>query len=106
MQGASRDALAQAWTFVERQLSRSGDEHHEASAVGDELFGVVDVLDAQVGLRRALSDPSIDGARKAGLVKAVLGTHVSDITLRIVTDVVRARWSRMRGSRRSLCSRC
>jgi len=96
MQGASRDALAQAWTFVERQLARSGDEHHEATAVGEELFGVVDLLDAQVGLRRALSDPSIEPARKAGLVKAVLGSHVSDTTLRIVTDVVRARWSRMR----------
>jgi F-type H+-transporting ATPase subunit delta len=96
MQGASRDALAQAWTFVERQLSRSGDEHHEAVAVGEELFGVVTVLDAQVGLRRALSDPSIDGDRKAGLVAAVLESHVSDVTLRIVTEVVRARWSRMR----------
>jgi F-type H+-transporting ATPase subunit delta len=96
MQGASRDALAQAWTFVERQLSRSGDEHHEAVAVGEELFGVVALLDAQVGLRRALSDPSIEGDRKAGLVAAVLGSHVSDVTLRIVTEVVRARWSRMR----------
>jgi F-type H+-transporting ATPase subunit delta len=96
MQGASRDALAHAWTYVERQLTRSGDEHHEAAAVGEELFGVVDLLDAQVGLRRALSDPSVVGLRKADLLKAVLGSHVSDITLRIVTDVVRSRWSRMR----------
>jgi F-type H+-transporting ATPase subunit delta len=96
MQGASRDALAHAWTYVERQLARSGDEHHEAAAVGEELFGVVDLLDAQVGLRRALSDPSVVGLRKADLLKAVLGSHVSDITLRIVTDVVRSRWSRMR----------
>jgi F-type H+-transporting ATPase subunit delta len=96
MQGASRDALAHAWTYVERQLARSGDEHHEASAVGEELFGVVAVLDEQVGLRRALSDPAVDVKRKADLAKAVLGSHVSDITLRIVTEVVRARWSRMR----------
>ena len=96
MQGASRDALAHAWTYVERQLSRSGDEHHEAAAVGEELFGVVAVLDEQVGLRRALSDPAVDGKRKADLAKAVLGSHVSDVTLRIVTEVVRARWSRMR----------
>ena len=96
MQGASRDALANAWTYVERQLSQSGDEHHEASAVGEELFGIVAVLDEQVGLRRALSDPAVDGKRKADLAKAVLGSHVSDITLRIVTEVVRARWSRMR----------
>ena len=96
MQGASRDALAHSWTYVERQLTRSGDEHHEAAAVGEELFGVVDLLDGQVGLRRALSDPAVDVKRKADLAKAVLGSHVSDITLRIVTEVVRARWSRMR----------
>ena len=96
MQGASRDALAHAWTYVERQLTRSGDEHHEASAVGEELFGVVAVLDEQVGLRRALSDPAVDAKRKADLAKGIFGSHVSDITLRIVTEVVRARWSRMR----------
>jgi F-type H+-transporting ATPase subunit delta len=100
MQGASRDALAQAWTFVEHELSVStasdGSHEHNAAAVGEELFGVVAVIDAQVGLRRALSDPSMDGDRKAGLVAAVFGSHVSDVTLRIVTEVVRARWSRMR----------
>jgi F-type H+-transporting ATPase subunit delta len=97
MQGASRDALAQAWTFAENQLSGSkAAPGTDAAAVGEELFGVVAVIDAQVGLRRALSDPSVEGARKAGLVAAVLGAHVSDVTLRIVTEVVRARWSRMR----------
>jgi len=38
----------------------------------------------------------MDADRKAGLIAAVLGPHVSDATLRIVTEVVRARWSRMR----------
>jgi F-type H+-transporting ATPase subunit delta len=95
MQGASRDALAQAWNFVERELSGSN-ASEDAAAVGEELFGVVAVIDAQVGLRRALSDPSMDGDRKAGLVEAVFGSQVSDVTLRIVTEVVRARWSRMR----------
>jgi F-type H+-transporting ATPase subunit delta len=95
MQGASRDALAQAWAFVEHELP-SGSQAHDAETVGEQLFGVVDLIDAQVGLRRALSDPSMDADRKAGLAEAVLGSHVSEITLRIVTDVVRARWSRMR----------
>jgi len=94
MQGASRDALAQSWAFVEGDLS--GAQASGAGAVGEELFGVVAVIDAQVGLRRALSDPSMDADRKAGLIAAVLGPHVSDATLRIVTEVVRARWSRMR----------
>lgn len=92
MQGASRDALAHAWTFVERQLA-SGDG---AAAVGEQLLDVATMFDVQVGLRRALSDPSLDPDRKAGLVAAVLSPHVSDVTLRIVTEVVRARWSRMR----------
>jgi F-type H+-transporting ATPase subunit delta len=96
MQGASRDALAQAWAFVEGELSGTQASGTDAAGVGEELFGVVAVIDAQAGLRRALSDPSTDGDRKAGLVEAVLGSHVSDATLRIVTEVVRARWSRMR----------
>lgn len=94
MQGASRDALAQTWAFVERELS--GAQASGAGGVGEEMFGVVALLDAQVGLRRALSDPSMDADRKAGLIAAVLGPHVSEVTLRIVTEVVRARWSRMR----------
>ena len=58
MQGASRDALAHAWTYVERQLTRAATAAATTRrAVGEELFGVVAVLDAQVGLRRALSDP-------------------------------------------------
>lgn len=96
MQGASRDALAQAWAFVEGELSGTRASGTDAAGVGEELFGVVAVIDAQAGLRRALSDPSTDGPRKAGLVEAVFGSHVSDVTLRIVTEVVRARWSRMR----------
>ena len=96
MQGASRDALAQAWAFVEARAFGCQGVRCRCGGVGEELFGVVAVLDAQVGLRRALSDPSMDADRKAGLVAAVLGPHVSDVTLRIVTEVVRARWSRMR----------
>jgi F-type H+-transporting ATPase subunit delta len=93
MQGASREALAQAWTSVERQLTPSS---VDAAVIGDELFGVADVIDTQVALRRALSDPALEGDRKAGLIEAVLGSHVGAVTLAIVTEVVRARWSRMR----------
>jgi F-type H+-transporting ATPase subunit delta len=93
MQGASREALATAWSDVERRLSASD---QDAAKVADELFGVVHVLDHQVGLRRALSDPAVSGERKVGLVQAVLGSHVSETTLEIVSGAVRSRWSRMR----------
>jgi F-type H+-transporting ATPase subunit delta len=108
MQGASREALASAWADVERRLSGAShadpaadhaadhDAGHDAGRVGDELFGVVDLLDQQVGLRRALSDPAVSADRKAGLVQAVLGSHVSVGTLEIVSGAARSRWSRMR----------
>jgi F-type H+-transporting ATPase subunit delta len=92
MQGASREALAEALSSVERRLAAPAD----AARVGDELFGVVTVLDTQVGLRRALSDPSLEPDRKVDLVTEVFGSHVSDVTLQVLADVVRARWSRMR----------
>jgi F-type H+-transporting ATPase subunit delta len=93
MQGASREALATAWSDVEARLSGAD---NDPAKVGDELFSVVDVLDQQVGLRRALSDPAVSADRKADLVKAVIGSHVTDSTLEIVSGVARARWSRMR----------
>ena len=95
MQGASRDALAQAWNFVERELSGSN-ASVDAAQVGDELFGVVGVIDGQVGLRRALSDPSLEADRKAELVESLLGSRVSPATVEIVSGLVRSRWSRTR----------
>jgi F-type H+-transporting ATPase subunit delta len=94
MQGASREALVQAWGEVERVLSSASADH--AARLGDELFGVVGVLDGQVALRRALSDPAIDPDRKAGLVEAVLGSRVGATAVDVVRSVVRSRWSRMR----------
>ena len=93
MQGASREALAQASAGVERALAASA---LDAARLSDELFAVVGMLDEQVALRRALSDPAIDADRKAALIESVLGSHVSAGTLDVVRDVVRSRWSRMR----------
>lgn len=94
MQGASREALAQAWGEVERMLSSASAD--DAARVGDELFAVTGLLDDQVALRRALSDPAIEADRKADLVKAVLGSRVGATTVDVVRSVVRSRWSRMR----------
>jgi len=93
MQGASRASLAQARAALERQLASSG---LDAAQIGDELFGVVGMIDTQVALRRALSDPALEGDRKAGLIEAVVGSQVSAATLEILRGVVAARWSRMR----------
>jgi F-type H+-transporting ATPase subunit delta len=93
MQGASRGALATAWAGVEQQLSQPD---VDAAQVGGDLLGVVDVLDREVALRRALSDPSLEPDRKAGLVESVVGSHISPPALEILRGLVRSRWSRLR----------
>jgi F-type H+-transporting ATPase subunit delta len=94
MQGASRDALASSSKRVEQLLSSASAA--DAQRLGDELFGVVGLLDDQVGLRRVLSDPAVEPDRKAALAESVLASHVSGTAVDIVRQVVRSRWSRMR----------
>ena len=94
MQGASREALTQASTQLERVLETTSAD--DAAAISEELFAVVTLLDEQVGLRRALTDPAIDATRKSGLVDAVLASRVNAATLQIVRELVSSRWSRMR----------
>jgi F-type H+-transporting ATPase subunit delta len=94
MQGASRDALALGWSAVERVLSTASAD--DAARLGDELFAVTGLLDDQVGLRRALSDPAVAADRKGQLVDSVLGSRLGENTLEIVRGLVRSRWSRMR----------
>ncbi|HET9188455.1 MAG TPA: F0F1 ATP synthase subunit delta [Acidothermaceae bacterium] len=94
MQGASRDALAQSWAQLEELLANASVD--DAAKVSDELFAVVALLDEQVGLRRAVTDPSIEAARKAGLIEAVLASRVDASTLQVVRELVSSRWSRMR----------
>ena len=94
MQGASRDALAQAWAQLEELLETASAD--DAAKVSDELFAVVTLLDEQVGLRRALTDPAIEADRKAALTESVLASRVNASTLQTVRALVSSRWSRMR----------
>jgi F-type H+-transporting ATPase subunit delta len=63
-------------------------------ALADELFAVARLLDGQVALRRALSDPSAKPADRAGLAGQLLGGKVSPAALDLVETVARQRWSR------------
>jgi F-type H+-transporting ATPase subunit delta len=66
----------------------------ELVALADELFAVARLLDGQVALRRALSDPSGKPAERAGLARRLLDGKVSGATLDLVETVARQRWSR------------
>ncbi|HEY8478933.1 MAG TPA: F0F1 ATP synthase subunit delta [Spirillospora sp.] len=66
----------------------------DLARLGDDLFAVLHLIDREHGLRRAISDPSRDGADKAQLVRILLEGKVSPAALGLVADVVRLRWSK------------
>jgi F-type H+-transporting ATPase subunit delta len=65
-----------------------------ADGLGEELLGVLHLLDREHVLRRALSDPSRAGADRAQLVQILLEGKISATALGLVQDVARLRWSR------------
>lgn len=90
LQGASRESLKSARETL-GALIRSGDT--DLPAVSDDLFSLTALLDRELPLRRALTDPSRDGDARVGLARAVLGEHVGGATADLLAWVVRARWS-------------
>jgi len=83
---ASHDAVLRGFETVLIGAGKDG------LAIGDQLFSVVDALDASGSLRRALTDPARPGTDKGDLVRALFGkldAPVQDILVALVT----ARWS-------------
>ena len=89
MRGASRASLAEAKEQLAAVISGGAD----LSQLGDELFAVAGLLDAQAGLRRTLSDPTREAQAKAGLVQELLGSRIAPTTLELVRGLASARWS-------------
>ena len=110
MDASSRDALRavrERLTELTRPASgllerardrRTGQERaatdEELVALAEELFAVAHLLDGQVSLRRALSDPSGSPADRAGVARRLLSGRVSGATLDLVETAARQRWSR------------
>jgi F-type H+-transporting ATPase subunit delta len=90
LQGASRGSLAAARETL-GTLIRSGDS--DLLALGDDLFAVASVLDREIGLRRALTDPSRSGDDRAGLARGLFGEQVGGAAVDVVVWAVRSRWS-------------
>lgn len=64
-----------------------------AEATGGELFAVVRLLDAEHGLRRALSDPAKSAAEKGAVVRALLHGKTAPGTEHLVAEAVASHWS-------------
>jgi F-type H+-transporting ATPase subunit delta len=65
----------------------------ELVTLADELFAVARLLDGQLSLRRALSDPAGKPEDWAALARRLFAGKVSDVTLDLVETVASQRWS-------------
>ena len=91
MRGPSRASLAAAKERLAAALA--GADAAQAKEVGEQLFAVVNLLDGEPGLRRALSDSSRERESRTNLAHALLAGKVSDATLDLVTALAEGRWS-------------
>ena len=81
----SRDSLAP-------KLCNSGED---AWRIGNELFTITNVLDHNIQLERALTDPSRPVEDKVAVVKTLIGSQAHPLVMEIMSDLVSRRWSRV-----------
>ena len=63
--------------------------------IGNELFTITNVLDHNIRLERALTDPSRPVADKAAVLNRHIGDQAHEMTMELLTDLVGRRWSRV-----------
>ncbi|WP_111765471.1 F0F1 ATP synthase subunit delta [Nakamurella deserti] len=61
--------------------------------LGEELKSVADLFNRELGIRRALSDSSVDAESKTALAQRLLGGRIGDPARRVLDKVVRENWS-------------
>ena len=89
--GTSRHSLASLRQTLDEKLK--GLTSSQCTEISNELFAVLFSLNSNIGLRRALTDPSRDAAAKAVLINDLFGSNVSKKVLEILVDAVALRWS-------------
>jgi F-type H+-transporting ATPase subunit delta len=90
LHAASREALGLAEERLGEVLADAG---ADAATVGDELLSVVDLLDREIGLRRALSDASTTPEARTELARRLFDGKVSEPALKVLDTVAGSRWS-------------
>ncbi len=81
-------------TAEARQSELDGvlDDQRVEPQLAEELFAVVDVLDRQPALRRALTDPGLSSEARSGLVDTLFGGRTSDTAHQVLRAAVALRW--------------
>jgi F-type H+-transporting ATPase subunit delta len=96
VQGESRESLAQAKTALDERIghiSHGGMHKADVASLADQLFAVQHVLDGEISLRRAFTDPSSSPAARAGLARSLFGAQIGEVALAVITDLVSAAWA-------------
>ncbi len=90
MRGASRASFAE---LIDRLLAEDITSATVATRLGDELFAVVGLLDAEHALRRALSDPGKPAAEKGAVASSLLHGKITRRAESLVVAAAEARWA-------------
>lgn len=90
MAGVSTESLKKVEKVLDANMAVS------PSHLAQELFAVVDVIDQDGSLRRALVDPARDESARQGIVKAIFSGKVSLSAINVVAAAAAARWSEER----------
>ncbi|MDR1826030.1 MAG: F0F1 ATP synthase subunit delta [Bifidobacteriaceae bacterium] len=90
MLGGSAASLNQALKALGQALAKAP---KDAALVSGELFALVDALDANPALVRALANPNRDAASKVAVVKRIMAGHTA-AAVDLAAKVVSLRWSR------------
>lgn len=92
MEASTRAAMAEAREHLAERTR--GAQGPALLGLADELFAVARLLDGQLTLRRALSDPAGTADERAGLARRLFGSRLSADAVDLVEAVARLRWSR------------
>lgn len=87
MAGVSTESLSKVEEVLEAHASL------QPLKLAGELFALVDVLDHNGTLRRAVTDSSRDAAARQGIVNSVFDGKISSQAMAVLTSAVAQRWS-------------
>ena len=87
MAGVSTESLSKVEEVLEAHASL------QPLKLAGELFALVDVLDHNGTLRRAVTDSSRDAAARQGIVTSVFDGKISSQAMAVLTNAVAQRWS-------------
>lgn len=89
--GSSRKSLVASRASLDAAIK--GIEAQNASTLSGELFYVADLLNTNIAVRRALTDPSRDGKAKAEFISELFRKKIGEVALDLVIELSSLRWS-------------